>query len=376
MNAMNERMNNFRSVTRAEVEQDHLFKATRHFPELRTSLRGMATMQVTNGRDMATTRKFKNEKKRPKQLKSTHRLDRLTGSCLDDLKAMNSIRKVLVSERDRQREQRQEERDGVGFDAEANLNHLQRANRKLTKISVSFNALSSNNDLSGFQSGLPLHPDEFDKQLKRCLNINLTQEELLALFAEMDADGSGDIDGVEFTRYFFKLGSDHKAMLRQRETDRLEAEHAAMVKSKEEEAERRRQWEDAQIGEFTADDEESSVRKLSQRAYHFDHNHFIDMLLTRDFECHLSPYQFISQIQESFGLYMTIAENGALVNRYRDREGLYCIDGHRFVKDFHVMQRSERYAAAKEAKAKKILRLTHVTNKGQNLDYQSKLLGR
>ena len=375
MNAMNERMNNFRSVTRAEVEADHLFKATRHFPELRQSMRNQKTLQVTNGRDMATTQKYKNEKRRPKKLKSTHRLDKLTGSCLGELTSMTSIRGVLVSERDRQRELRQAEREGVGMDMRG-MTPLARANMKLTKVSVSFNALSSNNDLSGFQSGLPLSLDEFDRQLRRCLNITLTKEELEDVFANMDADGSGDIDGVEFTRYFFKLGSERKALMRQRETERLEVEARETIAANEAEAQRRVEWEAAQIGTFTPEEEASASAKLSKRAYHFDHNNFIDMLLTRDFDCHLSPYQFISQLQESFGLYMTVAENGALVARYRDREGLYCIDGHHFVNDFHVLQRAEHALHAREAKVKNGLRVKHVTIKGQYLDYQSKSLGR
>lgn len=374
---MNERMNQFRSVTRAEVEKDHLFKATRHFPELRQSLRGVNQLQVTYGRDTTTTKKFKNEKKRPKQLKSTHRLDRLTGSCLGELKAMQSIRTVLVSERDRQRAERQAEREFDGFDGDKSLTPLQRANKKLTKVSVSYNALSANNDLSGFQNGLPLNIDEFDAQLRRCLNIVLTREEQMALFAEMDEDGSGDIDGVEFTRYFFKLGSDHVARLRKRETDRLAKEAQEAKEAKEAEARRRRQWEEAQIGEFTPEDIISSLEKLSKRAFHFDHNHFIDVLLVRDFECHLSPYQFISQIQESFGLYMTVAENGALVDRYRDRDGLFCVDGHRFVKDFHSLQRKELDKARAVAKDKLVLRRLHVVDPGQFLDAsQPACLGR
>jgi hypothetical protein len=375
MNAMNERMNNFRSVTRAEVEADHLFKATRHFPELRQSMRNQKMLQVTNGRDMATTQKYKNEKRRPITLKSTNRLDKLTGSCLGELTSMTSIRGVLMSERDRQRELRQAEREGVGMDMGC-LTPLARANMKLTKVSVSFNAQSSNNDLSGFQSGLPLSLNEFDRQLRRCLNITLTREELEDVFANMDADGSGDIDGVEFTRYFFKLGSEHKAMLRLRETERLEVEARDAAAVNEREAQRRLEWEAAQIGTFTPEEEVSATAKLSRRAYHFDHNHFIDMLLTRDFNCHLSPYQFISQLQESFGLYMTVAENGALVARYRDRDGLYCIDGHHFVNDFKVLQRHEHDLHAREAKSKNGLRVKHITNKGQYLDYQSKSLGR
>ncbi len=48
-------------------------------------------------------------------------------------------------------------------------------------------------------------------QLRRCLNIILLSEELDALFIDIDTDRSGFCDGVEFMRYFFKLGYSEKS---------------------------------------------------------------------------------------------------------------------------------------------------------------------
>jgi hypothetical protein len=70
-----------------------------------------------------------------------------------------------------------------------------------------------NNDLEGF-NGHCLNKEEFDYQLKRCLAIYLTREELDALFAHIDTDMSQFLDGVEFLRYFFKLGQDARDRMR------------------------------------------------------------------------------------------------------------------------------------------------------------------
>ena len=136
---MNQVSNNFRLVPRAEVEADHYFRATRQFPELLNSLRDVQRNQELLGRDMVTTRHFANldDKKKtrsPLQLKSTHKLDKLTGSCLTSLNSMNNIRNVLMSERARARHERASERTLSSIaKAEALKSPLERANIILTK---------------------------------------------------------------------------------------------------------------------------------------------------------------------------------------------------------------------------------------------------
>jgi hypothetical protein len=70
-----------------------------------------------------------------------------------------------------------------------------------------------NNDLDGFQERV-LDKHYFDYQLKRCLCIYLTPEELDAVFLSIDSDRSGFIDGVEFLRYFFRLGMEARNGIR------------------------------------------------------------------------------------------------------------------------------------------------------------------
>ena len=368
---MNEVSNNFRLVPRSEVEADHYFRATRQFPELLNSLRGVERNQKLLGRDMTTTRRFANQDgkmktRSPLQLKSTHKLDKLTGSCLTSLNSMNSMRNVLMSERARARHERANERlSSTTAQADALKTPLERANIKLTKKSVSFSSSGNFNVLAGFQ-GSPLTIDELSVQLKRCLNINLKRDELEAVFASMDLDDSGDIDGVEFTRYFFKLGSDRIAERRKKEQEIIDAREKAELEAIEAERTRRLEWENAQISyDITPEIEHEALSKLSSRAYLFDQNHFIDQLLVRDFKSHLSPYQFVHQLQESFELYLTRTEYGALVKHFTSHpHSLHCIDGERFVKEFYSMQRVELVKAKIIAQEKKILR-QKVNERGQ-----------
>jgi hypothetical protein len=86
-------------------------------------------------------------------------------------------------------------------------------NEKLTKFAVRYDSRRMNNDLDGFQERV-LDKHYFDYQLKRCLCIYLTPEELEAVFLSIDSDRSGFIDGVEFLRYFFKLGMEARNGIR------------------------------------------------------------------------------------------------------------------------------------------------------------------
>merc|ERR1719218_469205 len=88
-----------------------------------------------------------------------------------------------------------------------------------------------NDDLAGFSDGPPLTFGEFDTQLKRCLNINLTRVEIQALFDHMDLDGNKVIDAVEFVRYFFKVGAEyHNQIKEKQEVVRKKEEQVVEIK--------------------------------------------------------------------------------------------------------------------------------------------------
>lgn len=164
---------------------------------------------------------------RVQMTRSTHILDELSKSCVEDINAMTDFRRVLLENRRKLKVARigtgsVATLPAIGMDdigsqksqtsqcsqltpAEA----VAAADRKLAKVSVSFDSGSYNSHLAGF-SGSMLNKKEFALQLRRCLNINLKQIELDALFVKMDVDHSGLIDGVEFIRYFFALGTQER----------------------------------------------------------------------------------------------------------------------------------------------------------------------
>lgn len=108
------------------------------------------------------------------------------------------------------------------------------ANKRLTKFSVSYDARSLNVHTKGFH--YILTKKGLDAQLRKCLSIHLKKRELDALFSNMDEDGSGKIDGLEFIRYFFQLGT-HARWEKHMERVRRLAKEAEEEKKKKIEAE-------------------------------------------------------------------------------------------------------------------------------------------
>ena len=222
---MNEAFNSFRSVSLAEVENDHLFRSMRHFPQLARSLSAVKALQLENGRDFNDTKRTKAEKPRVIQRKSTHKLESLKTSVLGEINHISKINRILLTERGKQREALAAERAlSMGTVLKVELTPLVSAEKKLANIAIKYDARRMNNDLAGFIYGPELTYDEFDTQLRRCLNINLSNEELHALFHQMDSDGNKHIDGVEFTRYFFDLGYKERDRIRLEIVTRLDRE--------------------------------------------------------------------------------------------------------------------------------------------------------
>lgn len=180
---------------------------------------------------------------RSKSLKSTHKLEELSKSCVDDFSAMTDFRRVLLENRHKTKQLTQassvttlpsltaatDDNNSIS----SSIAPVDAADHKLAKISISFDSQSYNSHLAGF-SGSKLNKREFFIQLRRCLNINLSRVERDALFEKMDVDRSGLIDGVEFVRYFFALGKNARAKTQhetmEREAKRLEK---AKIRAKE-----------------------------------------------------------------------------------------------------------------------------------------------
>lgn len=248
------------------------------------------------------------------------------------------------------------------------------ADQKLTKVSISFDSRSANNDLSGF-SGALLNKRDFQTQLRRCLNINLKQIEVDALFAKMDVDNSGLIDGVEFVRYFFALGIEARwkrhieKMLRN--TKRLEEEKQKKI----DDANKMKEWEAAQVSAFDEADTISAMKKLQNAAFCWDPTNHIACLYINGFQAHLNAYMFKQQLYKSFGLQLSSSELGALSAQFKTQEGEYCIDGHLFLKKFSAL-RKKAWVEHGQSRVANKLRKEAVLGRARPPDVLPKLLGR
>jgi hypothetical protein len=251
---------------------------------------------------------------------------------------------------------------------------LEAANHKLSKVAVSYDALSNFNILKGFQ-GAKMDILQFDGQLKRCINVNLTKGELYAMFKSMDIDDSNTIEPVEFIRYFFDLGNKTRQEARIEVLQKYENSIKLQKQKKIDEENRLEQWKKDQIANFTNEDVDSAMKKLSDIALRWDNSNFIDAISFSGFQAHLSPFEFKQQIEKSFGIRLTKGESGALLEKFSTREGEYCIDGELFLKHFTRIQKIARMKDYNERaklaeRKKKINSLAYLDNS------QSNFLGR
>ncbi len=218
---------------------------------------------------------------------------------------------------------------------------LQVANDKLTRGALSFAPLGTMNVLAGFQ-GQDLNKEELNVQLQRCLQIVLHKNELDALFGSMDADDSGLIDGVEFTRYFLTLGNIARSKLAADKVAREEAEKVAAKEAQEKHLSDLKEWEASQVsdtGSLSGADEDRVFKKLAKVALHWDTGSAISAQKLLGFDCYLSPYQFKRQLELSLGLKLGPVDMGALLRRYKTREGEFCVDGKAFLQSFSKLRR-------------------------------------
>ena len=230
------------------------------------------------------------------------------------------------------------------------IDPLVSANNKLAKASISYAPTPNMNILAGFQ-GQDLNPDEFNVQCKRCLQVNLSKKELHALFNSMDADGSGLIDGVEFTRYFLTVGNIAREKVQLSRIEKQRREEFHLKQHAIEEENKIKLWEKAQVSHDTTDEHEKKVFKnLAKVALHWDNGSNVAAAKLIGFQAYLTPYEFKIQLEASFDLYLDKEEMGALCKRYRNRDGEHCIDGKAFLQSFSTLRRTSRAQHVKDLK--------------------------
>jgi hypothetical protein len=334
---MNTRQLNQGLLPTIEFEKSHTYKSFRHFPDLRMSAYEIEHMKTKRSSNLECSKPTMNISRKVIK-RSTHHLDELSRSSLDEIGSnLSDFRKILLENRKRNQVLLPGERSRAlplpsgGLDGDSMVSSLQGggasgvftttnqpyeeftgepvdiANQKLTKVSISFDALSYNSHLAGF-AGAKLTKQEFETQLRRCINVNLKKAELDALFLQMDEDGSGLIDGVEFVRYFFRLGNEARWKMLM-DTKSIQAKREEEKKKRKiEEAEKLKKWEREQVTEFTPEDYESAMHKLADVAFRWDPHNYIQCAAIAGFEAFLSPYEFKMQVERSFNLRLSGAE--------------------------------------------------------------------
>lgn len=226
------------------------------------------------------------------------------------------------------------------------LDPLLTGNAKLTKFAIRHDSRRMNNDLEGF-NGHSLNKEEFDYQLKRCLTIYLTREELDAVFEHIDADQSQFLDGVEFLRYFFRLGQDARHRI-QADIVATAAKTQAMKDVSEEEERQRMVEENCSFKiEYNADDTRTGMRKLCQYVARFHCT--LDCVEFRDITSFLAPLEFKAILEKLTTSRFTDREIAALLNKYGDavpprlvKNGIWSVvDGTHLIKCLVELRKQE-----------------------------------
>lgn len=228
------------------------------------------------------------------------------------------------------------------------LSPLQQATDKVAKVSLSFDFRSANNPLAGFY-GTELNKKEFAQALRRCLNINLSRPELDALFDSMDANGNGRVDGVEFVRYFFRVGGDEKAAARR--------SCAASLARRSYPGPNNPNPPAFQPPSYDEHEATSAMRKLAEAAFRWDRADHGGAASVLGFEAFLAPEAFLLQLEMSFAVRLSPAELAVLLDKFRceNRTGL-SVDGYLFLKRFSALAqtvRAEYLHAQSDHKARK-----------------------
>jgi hypothetical protein len=373
-------------------EQEHAFRTFRHFPELLQSFAAIENLQRETGRFTidpkdpdGVHRIFKKKEiKREIKLKSTHKLEELTHSNLGEIHALSDLRAVISKGRReiRAKEEAQKMMENGFRSASAapkeELSPLDSAQKKLEKTSLSFDSQASVSSLLGFQ-GRALTKKEFHSQLWRCLNIKLSRSQLDAMFASMDVDGSGLIDGVEFIRYFFMLGNRVRQDLHLDILQKIKKLEDDKKAARQKELDDIKTWEAKQAADFTEADTERALSKLREAALRLDTSRFIDSVMLQGFQKVLTTYEFKHQCENCFLISLDSAEIGALLREFASpspHTGDMQVDGYKFLRRLIHLQKNAWVKHKEDHKKFKDRKDRVLHDMGQRVDFLPKVLGR
>ena len=211
---------------------------------------------------------------------------------------------------------------------------LTNAYEKLKGAAVKYDKTHpSSMSLDGFE-GSYLTPGVFREMLKRTFNILLTPTELKALVTEFDTNNENKVNCTEFIKQFFKLSFEEKSKLhhellaKQRETEK-EMEEAERRKKKEIEDKMNLEVD----YDFTKQDEEIALAKITKAAIKYDKNHPSAPNLDGFNGAFMSPYVFKDMLFRAFNIKLNPKELGATMKHF-DKDLNGTIDCAEFLNSF------------------------------------------
>ncbi len=217
------------------------------------------------------------------------------------------------------------------------LPQLMSAKKKIGKVSAFYDPLKVS--LSGFDS-VCLDATQFREQLRRNINVVVTDEELGALVFLFDKNGDGFVDSVEFKNEFFRLGKQERQKFnneKKEEQARIAAWHNAHEEQQKRYLEKFSATKVADT--WTTAQEKNAIRKIAKIAFTYDN--YKGGLEAFSMCKSVSPAEFKELMRRKFETYLTPEETGALLNMF-DRDGSGMIDSKEFVYQFFRIGRNER----------------------------------
>jgi Ca2+-binding EF-hand superfamily protein len=177
-------------------------------------------------------------------------------------------------------------------------------------------------------------PHEFKEQLKRVFNLNTDPKELGALITYFDKGEIHEIDCADFLIEFVRLGSEErsrqkKEYLKYQKSKELQRKMRAEMREKEAEMKNNLKLEN----EFSEDDFNSAMKKMTTAAFYYDRSSPGAVQLDAfDAEAML-PHIFKEQLKRTLNLKVTPKELGALMS-YFDPQGVGSVKCSEFLIEF------------------------------------------
>ena len=219
------------------------------------------------------------------------------------------------------------------------LPQLMTAKKKIGKVAAFFDPMKTS--LRGFESTV-LTPTQFREQLRRGLDILVTDAELGALVFLFDKTGDGVVDSIEFKNEFFRLGKQERTKFlttQAEETKRIAEWKAKLHEMKAKKFENFTYTRVATT--WTQEQENEAIRKIA--AVSFSYDPIKGGLRGFMGSPHLTASEFRELMRRNFECYLSPEETGALLSMF-DKDGLGLIDCKEFIFQFFRIGQSEKEA--------------------------------